>query len=168
MAKFSKALRQQILDEFTTRHNGQYNPALFVNEVKRAGPDHPAFDWFEWDDDDAAHQHRLWQAREFARDLRVTFTVEELNADKTVKVRQVEAPMVLSPVDQRKKGGGYYKVDLSNPEHMAELCRQAATALSLWLRRYEAAVMHTGGSPATVRDQIEALEGAAEAASKAA
>ena len=161
MAQFTKALRQQIVDEFTTRHNGCYNPALFLDEVQRVGPDHPAHEWFLWSDEEAARQHRLWQAREFTRDLRVKFTVEEIRPNRTMAVRQVEAPAMLSPVEGRSQGGGYFQTDLSKPEHMAELCRQAATALNLWLRRYEAALLHIGGSPTAVQDQIKALENAA-------
>ena len=162
MARFTKELRQQIVDEFATRHNGYFNPALFLEEVQKIGPDHPAYSWFEWDDDEAARQHRLWQAREFTRDLRVKFTIEEVRPDRSVSVRTVEAPAMLSPIERRSQGGGYYQTDLSNPEHMAELCRQAASALGLWLRRYEAALLHIGGSPTAVQDQIKALEKAAE------
>src|SRR3546814_9286039 len=78
MERFTAAQRQGIIRDFAVRHNGFYNPRLFVEEVLAEGPDHPAHGWFEWDSDRAAHEHRIWQAREFAKGLRVVFTVEEV------------------------------------------------------------------------------------------
>lgn len=159
---FTKEQRQQIIKDFAVRHNGNYNPALFLQEVETVGEDHPAHDWFEWDTDEAARQHRIWQAREFAAGLRVKFSVQELVRGK-VSVREVEMPFALSPVGDRAKGGGYFVSDNENPEHMVELCRQAATALQGWLRRYQAALVHAGGSVAAIDRQLALLEKAVPA-----
>lgn len=161
MAKFTKALRQEIIRDFATRHNGFYNPLLFLEEVRASGPEHPAYEWFEWNDDRAAQEHRLWQAREFARDLKVSFTVQEIGRNKAIKVREVSMPLALSPVEGRHKGGGYFVSDPDNPEHLEELARQAATALESWLRRYEAALLHAGGSKDAIEQQIQLLGKAA-------
>src|SRR5690606_18341601 len=112
-------------------------------------------------DDRAAQEHRLWQAREFARDLKVSFTVQEIGRNKAIKVREVSMPLALSPVEDRHKGGGYFVSDPQNPEHLEELARQAATALESWLRRYEAALLHAGGSKDAIKQQIQLLEKAA-------
>jgi hypothetical protein len=157
MSKFTKALRQQIVRDFSIRHNGQFNPALFVEEVRKTGPSHPAHEWFEWDAKKAALQYQIEQAREFARDLRVVFTVEEIGRNKAVVVRERVMPLVLSPIDRRDKGGGYVLTDPENPEHMAEHCRQAASALDAWLGRYSAAVDHAGGSAAAIQKQVNTL-----------
>lgn len=161
MARFTKELRQQIVREFAIRHNGQFNAALFLAEVRATGPDHPAYEWFTWDDQEAADQHRTWQAREFANGLKVTFTVETIGRDRAFTIKEASAPMVISPVAGRHQGGGYWLTDPDNPEHMAEHCRQAATSLRTWLRRYEAALIHAGGKPDTVNRLIGALEKAA-------
>lgn len=158
MARFTKALRQQIVREFAVRHNGYFNPSLFLEEVRANGPDHPAHEWFQWDDDKAAREHRLWQAREFAKDLKVTFEVEEVGRNKAIKITEQEAPMVISPGSGRNSGGGYFLTDPDNPEHMAEHCRQAAVALRSWLRRYESAVKYAGGSVAALERSAAALE----------
>lgn len=158
--KFTKELRQEIIREFAVRHNGHFNPALFVQEVRATGADHPAHEWFEWDTEKAAEQHLLWQAREFATGLRVSFTVETIGRNGAVSVREVEMPFALSPVDARRKGGGYLVSDPDDPAHMAELCRQAVTDLTRWLRRYEAALVHAGGSPPTIEKQLRLLEAA--------
>jgi hypothetical protein len=160
MARFTKELRQEIIREFAVRHNGHFNPALFVEEVRTAGADHPAYEWFEWDKDKAAAAHLVWQAREFATGLRVSFTVEAVGRKGAVSVREVSMPFAMSPVDQRKLGGGYVVSDPNDPAHMVELCRQAVTDLDRWLRRYEAALAHAGGSPAVVERQLRLLEAA--------
>lgn len=159
---FTKELRQQIIRDFAVRHNGNFNPALFLGEVERTGENHPAHGWFEWDNDEAARQHRVWQAREFAAGLRVKFSVEEVVRGK-VSVREVEMPFAISPIADRSKGGGYYVADNENPEHMGELCRQAATSLQGWLRRYQAALVHAGGSVVVIDRQLALLEKAVPA-----
>lgn len=161
MSRYTKELRQQIVREFALRHNGQYNPALFVDEVLATGPDHPAHDWFEWDQAKAASEHRLWQAREFASGLKVTFAVEEVGADRSVAVRTAEMPLVLSPTAGRSDGGGYWLSDPGSPEHMAEFCEQAATGLATWLRRYASAVQFVGEDTASIDNLIARLRSAA-------
>jgi hypothetical protein len=160
MARFTKERRQEIIHAFAVRHNGHFNPMLFVQEVRATGAGHPAYEWFEWDKDKAAEQHLLWQAREFASGLRVSFTVETVGRSGAVSVREVEMPFALSPVEQRKLGGGYIVSDPSDPAHMAELCRQAVTDLERWLRRYGGALAHAGGSVNAVEKQLRLLEAA--------
>lgn len=156
--RFTKELRQKIVEEFSRRHNGQYDPSLFLKEVRETGAEHPAFDWFEWDQSKAAQEHNLWQARSFAKDLRVTFTVEEVTRPGSVKVKTESMPMVLSPAAGRSDGGGYVLVDPNDPAHMAEHCHQAATALRSWLKRYSAAVTHAYGSSKMIEQIAESLE----------
>lgn len=162
MTKFTKALRQKIVRDFAIRHNGQFNPTLFVEDVRRTGPSHPAYEWFEWDQKKAALQYQIEQARAFARDLRITFTVEDIGRTRPVTVRTHEMPLVLSPINGRVKGGGYYLTDPGNPEHLAEHCRQAAIALETWLGRYSSAVEHAGGSVSALEEQVALLKRAGE------
>lgn len=158
--RFTKQQRQQIVRDFAVRHNGHFNPRLFLDEVRGKGEDHPAHGWFTWDAAKAAEAHLLWQAREFASGLVVTFSIEEIGRDKTIRVREMAAPFAISPMETRRKGGGYVVVDPSDPSHMRELCSQAATDLRRWLARYEAAIAHVGGSAASMRKQLTLLEAA--------
>lgn len=158
MAGFTKALREKIVRDFCARRNSGFDAKLFEQEVRETGPSHPAYEWFEWDDDKAAAEYRVWQAREFVKDLRVVFTVEEIGRSKAIQVKEVSAPMLVSPLDGRGRGGGYFLTDPEDPAHMAELCRQAATDLDRWLRRYEAAVWHSGGALAAIERQLRLLE----------
>lgn len=156
---FTKLTRQRIVKEFAVRHNGQFNAALFLDEVRQKGEAHPAYDWFEWDESKAAQAHQIEQARAFARDLRVTFTVTEISGGKRrVKVRESAMPMVLSPLKGRNDGGGYVLVDPDDASHRSEHCRQAAVTLRAWRNRYADAVKHVGGSLDSVDALVELLE----------
>lgn len=157
---FTKQQRQEIVADFAKRHGGHYDPRLFVEEVKSTGESHPAHGWFTWDRDRAAYEHWLWQAREFASDLKVSFTIEEIDRGK-VTVREVTMPMALSPLGGRQQGGGYIISDPNSPVHMAELCLQAANDLARWLRRYEAAIIYAQGSTVSAKKLLERLEYAA-------
>lgn len=155
---FSKEERQRIVEDFARKHNGQYDPALFLKEVKEAGKDHAAYDWFEWNTKKAANEFNLWQARAFAKDLRIKFEVEEVGRSGAVTVKTVEAPMVISPTSGRSNGGGYVSFDPSNPAHQAEHCHQAAAALRSWLDRYQAALIHAGYGVRTIEQIAEGME----------
>lgn len=160
MKKFTAAIRQEIIREFAIRHNGHWNPQLFIEEVTNQGRKHPAFEWFEWDKAKAVREHHLWQAREFAQGLKISFTVEKVGRKGPMSVKQVTAPAVLSPVGNRRKGGGYVLTDPGNADHMAEHCRQAAASLSTWLARYSGAVEYAGGSTAAVEKVLSSLTSA--------
>lgn len=162
MARFTRALRQQIVEDFARRNNGWFDPQAFLSHVRNEGPDHPAFEWFTWDDKAAADAHRLEQARDFARGLVVKFEVEEVRPRGKVRVVTQEAPFAVSPAATRKSGGGYYLNDPKDTDHQAELRRQAATDLGWFLRRY-ASVIPVKDAERLERLRI-ALKGPKEAA----
>ena len=141
---FTRATRQAIVEDFARRHSGQFDAELFVQEVRRRGEAHPAFGWFDWDDSSAAHEHRLWQARTFVRDLVVKFSIEEISRTGSVRVIQTEMPLVISPLTGRVDGGGYIVSNPHDPEHMATFCKEAASALKSWIKRFEACLIHVG------------------------
>lgn len=158
MANFTKTLREKIVKDFATKHNGVFNPALFLDDVKRTGDKHPAYAWFEWDEGKAAAAYQLEQARDFARDLRVSFRVEEVVGPHSVRVKEHPIPMVISPMDNRRHGGGYVLTDPDDPDHIAEHCRQAARTLEQWRDRYSAALAHAGLKVGDVNTLIARLE----------
>ncbi|WP_152977587.1 hypothetical protein [Bradyrhizobium pachyrhizi] len=157
MARFTRDLRQQIVEEFSRRHNGQYDPSLFLKEVQDVGETHPAHGWFEWDQDKATREYNLWQARAFVKDLRIKFEVEEVGRAKPVTIT-TEAPLVISPTSGRGDGGGYFRFNPNDPAHQAEHCHQAAVALRSWLNRYQAALIYAGFGVKSVEMIAGALE----------
>jgi hypothetical protein len=164
MARFTKAQRQKIIEDFARQNNGWYDPRAFVQHVRSEGQDHPAYEWFTWDDQAAADAFRLDQARDFARGLVIKFEVQEARPKGKVIVAQREAPFAVSPASTRKSGGGYYLTDPGDSEHMAELRRQAATDLGWWLRRYGAALEAAGGDVKTIEKTLALLQAEALAA----
>lgn len=162
MARLTKEERQEIIRGFAGRHHGLFNPATFVEEIRKVGRKHPAYSWFTWDRDKAAFEHQVWQAREFAIGLRIRFTVEDIGRKGKMVIRERVMPFAISAVESRRGGGGYYVVDPENPEHMAEHCRQAAVALRTWLNRYSAVVSYAGGSSRTVERLLALIEQASD------
>lgn len=152
--RFSRKLRQRLVDEYSARHGGRFDPAGFVSEA--ASPQHEAHSWFVWDDAKAADEYRLWQARTFVNDLRVKFTVETVSRGGSVRVSEEECPAFISPLDARRIGG-YIAVDPSDPVAMARLCAEASAALDAWLRRYRGALAWSGGHPAVLEKQAALL-----------
>lgn len=166
MARYTKALRQQIVSEFAKENGGWFDPALFLDAVREVGVDHPAYDWFVWDDDKAAREFRLDQARDFARGLVVRFEIEEVHRGK-MRIAEHSAPLVISPLSSRRGGGGYFVTDPASDEHMDELRRQAAQSLRWFISRYEAVLTHVGVGltplekvQALLEDQVEHMEAA--------
>lgn len=168
MARFKRSLREQIVREFTARHGGLFDPEAFVLEVKRKGAEHPAYEWFEWDEEKAATAYWIEQARDFVRDLKVTFSVEIIGRNQSITIREMDAPFAISPLGARRGGGGYYLTDPTNPEHMAELCDQARRDLDAWLRRYSAAAAHVGMNVAPIERLMSLLGSAGHSEEQAA
>lgn len=160
--RISKADRRSIIQDFMDRHGGRYDPRSFVEEVQRSNGQHPAWTWFTWDDAKAAGDYRIWQARVFAQDIVVQFSVEQIRRGNVVVV-SVEAPAFVSPLDARSSGGGYLALDPGDPAQMARFCAEAAASLQAWLRRYSGAVAYTGGSVVALQRHVSALEKAASA-----
>jgi hypothetical protein len=134
--KFTRAIRQQIVKEFAEQNGGCFDAALFLAHVREVGDAHPAWAWFEWDDDKAALEYRLDQARDFARGLKITFEIQEVHRGK-MRITQKSAPLVISPLQSRSNGGGYLVTDPNSPEHLEELRRQAAQSLRWFISRFE-------------------------------
>jgi hypothetical protein len=84
---------------------------------------------FEWDQDKAAHQHRLWQAREIIR-VHVTILPQD---DRPVRA------YVSLPSDRSKPGGGYRGIVdvLENRDWRAELLAMALDELGRWQVKYK-------------------------------
>lgn len=162
-----KALRQKVVQEFSEKNGGWFDPARFLTYVEKQGAKHPAYEWFEWDDDKAATDFRLDQARDFARGLVVRFEVQTVHRG-AFRIVERTAPLALSPVGNRRGGGGYYMTDPNNPEHMDELRRQAAQSLRWFLSRYGAVLVHAGVGLAALEKAQVALENFGEGHAEAA
>lgn len=141
MAKFTRAKRQAIIDQYLNETGENlFIPGQFIDWLADK-PDHEAHPWFFGQDDAAAaREHRIALARRMASGLRiVTANAVTDDAGNILRIRVGEAPMLISPMGGRADGGGYHAYDPADPAHRAELRAQGEAALRSWVRRYAAA-----------------------------
>lgn len=133
MPAFNLTYRQQVIDEYlNATGRNHFVPAEFLEWLKPQ-EDHRVWSiFFGKTDEEAAHQYRLALTRQFVAGLRIV-----VNAETSVGAITVKVPAFISPVADRKMGGGYVSIDVRSPNSTAELCRQAAEDLQRWVRRWE-------------------------------
>lgn len=154
MTAFNLTYRQKVVDEYlnNTRRN-QFVPAEFLEwlEPQSGHRVWPVF--FGKSDADAAHQYRLTVARQFVAGLRIVVQAQTETGSVSVRV-----PAFISPVADRKTGGGYTPIDIRYSNSTAELCRQAAEDLARWVRRWEGTATLVGVDVKAAIEIVSALE----------
>jgi len=160
--------RAEIVKDFCLRHGGVYNPQTFVEEVRSTGPDHPAYNHFTWNDTEAAHKQRTWEARMFVQGLKLEYKIEHLTPTGKIKVQERDVPLLLSPSETRQDGMGYYMFDPDDPEHLEELRRQAVVDLKAWVVRYAVALDSAGLTKQPLERIISILESTSASSLQAA
>lgn len=132
MAAFNRTYRQQIVDEYMNATGANsFIPGAFLEWLKPQTDHRVHSVFFGKDDEEAAWQYRLHLARQFVAGLRIRVAVSETEV--------VRVPAFISPVSERKAGGGYVSVDWSDGTKSGEIYRQAATDLERWIKRYDGA-----------------------------
>lgn len=79
------------------KEHGSLNPAVVI-EYARTHPESALYGRFTWDDTKAAHEYRLWQARQLIGDFKIVRADPRDGSDRNVR-------MFISPVEQRGDGG---------------------------------------------------------------
>lgn len=115
-----------VLEEIRQRHNGLLRAEDVVSEAEDERS--PIHDYFNWDDSEAAHQYRLWQARQL-----ITIIVMKLpDSRKSVQ-------MYVSLHGDRNMPGGAYRgiiEVMSEPTLRYQLIQEALNDLRYWERKY--------------------------------
>jgi hypothetical protein len=141
----SRNWAQRVINEYgAATGRDVFLPGEFVDWIE-GQPDHEAYPiFFGRDDATMARERRIDIARRMASGLRIT--VKSVAAERRSIIHVVERtfPMMVSPLDGRRGGGGYVQVDPSDAASMAELRRQGAQSLSSWLERYGGAFRAAG------------------------
>lgn len=122
------------LEAFAERNDGRVSPSLLLSEAESSSC--PFHNDFEWDDDAAAHQHRLSQAAQIIRHwkgvlVRVDATTKTLNVQLTRRVQ--------SPESERGKGkDSFVTIEkiMADPALRADMLRTVVRELSAYRRRY--------------------------------
>lgn len=132
MPAFDRTYRQKIIDEYlNATGSNHFVPAEFL-EWLQPQEDHRVWSvFFGKSEEEAAHQYRLSLARQFVAGLRIVVQSQGETGPVSVKV-----PAFISPVSERKAGGGYVSVDVRERDTTQELCRQAAADLDRWIKRW--------------------------------
>jgi hypothetical protein len=151
MPAFNRTYRQKIIDEYLNdTGRNSFVPSEFLVWLKPQ-EDHRAWSIF-WgkDDAEAAHQYRIMLARQFVAGLRITVNVSETVA--------VKVPAFISPVANRREGGGYVSVDVTERDTTDELLRQASDDLRRWIKRYAGVLEIANVDFAAVETVMGAIE----------
>lgn len=121
------AVAARCLQEIEDEH-GEVTPALVLQAAE--DPRHPLHPCFEWDDELAAKQHRLAQAGEIVRSVRVRYVTE------TGERRS--QPVRLSVVREETHQRAYLSVSKVQSErcYREQVMAEARAALQGWIVRY--------------------------------
>lgn len=178
MAGFHRGYRQKVIDEYLNETgNNFFVPAEFLDWL-RDKPDHRVYPvFFGKSDEDAAQEYRLMLARQFVAGLRIKVTVTPAMAASlphiAVQLREpvtVKVPAFVSPVAERRGGGGYVPTDIEDSSTSQEIYRQAAQSLTAWLDRYGDVARLAGADVSNVEAVLGVLTvaGAEDLAAEAA
>lgn len=118
---------QQELEQIRDEHDGLLRAEDVVEFARN--PQTALHSCFTWDDDEAARQFRLWQAR------------------RVIKVHVTVLPSVADPIriwvslesDRKRPGGGYRHLEdvMADEDYRRQLLDQALRDARRWQRKYE-------------------------------
>jgi hypothetical protein len=126
----------------TLAANGELSPERVVQEA-RSG-DSPLHEFFEWDDEKAAHAHRIQQARSLIRSVRVEFVTENI---------VLQVPKYVHDPDKDEDGGYVETVSLESDRDKARRTIQQEMRRAIGCLRRAQAIAHVVGA----RDDIGLL-----------
>lgn len=89
----------KALEVLEDQNSGRLTPESLVQAAE--AETHPWHNMFNWDNETAAHQHRLHQARQYISGFRITYRVAE---------RRVIAPVYVRDPDAHRREQGYVAV----------------------------------------------------------
>ena len=126
-AEEKKQAWKDELDEIAAEHDGILRAEDVVNFAKNE--DTALHEKFTWDDTEAAHQYRLWEAREL-----ISVSVVMLPGANGNGVKA----FVSLKDDRTQTGGGYRSVVsvLNNAKMRAALLREALEEFDAWGQKY--------------------------------
>lgn len=115
------------LERIAKQNDGILQPEIVVEEARR--PSSPLHSKFTWDDTEAAHQYRIYQARNL---IRVVVQMIPNTADSHERV------WVSLKKDRENEGGGYRTLVsvLSNKDLREQLLNQAFEDMKYFQEKY--------------------------------
>ncbi len=144
MANFKKHERQKIVDAYLNdTGKNRYVAAEFCEYLKDK-PDHPAYQYiYGTTDEDAARKYRLMLATQFVSGLKLVVSEQVIKGAESSFV-VAEYPALISPVSERRNGGGYHHFDPESEQDIEEIETQAARSLTAWINKYRSVAQNKG------------------------
>ena len=157
MANFSKKTKQRIIDDYLhITGSNMYVPCEFVAWLS-GQHDHEAYSAFYGiSNDELADKYRIDLARRLASGLRIVVKNEDVEST-VLSFRIAEYPAYISPVANRRSGGGYERFDPYDDVAQSELRKQAGISLASWLERYRGCAEHIGLDMSSLEDIVHVL-----------
>lgn len=108
------------------QRDGVLRPEVVVNDA--SDPVHPLHDYFNWADDEAAHNWRIHQARTLIMKVKVTILSQTTQAFHNVRVEINKVPV-----------RGYFSTErvLSDKDMLAQVLTRALDELEYWQKKYD-------------------------------
>jgi hypothetical protein len=113
------------LERIRVKHNGRLEPEWVVHNAK--SPRNPLHDLFEWDDNVAAQNWRIDQARSVIRSVEVV-------VEQAPEAKQVRA--FVSVVQERDRSYTSVQHAMSDENLRKQVLMQALAELEAWRKRY--------------------------------
>ncbi|WP_298165123.1 hypothetical protein [Novosphingobium sp.] len=113
------------LERIRTRHNGRLEPEWVVHNAK--SPQNVLHDLFEWDDNVAAQNFRIDQARAVIRSVEAV--IEEAPEAKPIRA-------FVSVVQERDRAYTSVQHAMADADLRKQVLMQALTELEAWRKRY--------------------------------
>ena len=129
------AIIAPILDQIEQR-DGAIRTETLVAEAR--AETHPLHAFFEWNDADAAHQHRLDQARRLVRAVRVNYVTADdsvLSSPAYVSVRVKDGGE--DDADARSRAYRSVEKVMADPEQRDQIIQRALRDIAYWRTKYQ-------------------------------
>lgn len=156
---FKKSDKQRLINEYAAETGRNTLDVAHIREWLKQKPDHEFYDYvFGASDDKKIEEYEKDRIAGLIRGLRITVKHETVK-DVKVRIKVADYPAYISPMKDRKHGGGYVPFDPSSEVSQQELRLQAAQALAAWLARYRGCVEHVGHDVTPMEQLVHALRG---------
>jgi hypothetical protein len=132
------------LSKIAGKNDGEFRDTLTPEQIVAAAePEHsPLHDWFEWNNDDAAQQYRLVQAREMLRFIEVVRVERAVEPVRAFHVVRIEGQSVYAKESRV----------FSDEELRKQVIDAALAQLESWQRRYDQYVELAGINAAITKE----------------
>lgn len=136
---FQASKNSRLTDSMANTYGHRIMELMHKKKSKEIKPDDiledPQFhDYFTWDDTEAAHKHRLNEARELLRSIVIQRVVIEENEPKSITVRQFHNVQI-----SKTSTRGYVSFETieKSPELALQVLNQAKAGLSQWAQKHK-------------------------------